>query len=278
MFYYSRQQEIRSSMPLFLYGASYQEHLEVAQKLHEHSFFASGAFIEASLTRIPRALRYQKLFGAVLEESASSEFSDLEGEREEKSWLLQAQGGTLFIDEIDALTAEMQYKILKLIGYEAYAQEKEPLEVLEEEEKERGSFRIIFASQYSVSLLTTMHCLLPDFIKWLTSLSGKHALGAERVRAIKDIAFSEQKTNLQGLGHALEPILENYVHAGLKTKSYDLYATLMGEVERPLIKMALRYTGGNQLKTASLLGVNRNTLRKRIKELGIEIPQKGERS
>jgi two-component system nitrogen regulation response regulator GlnG len=51
----------------------------------------------------------------------------------------------------------------------------------------------------------------------------------------------------------------------------DLYATLINAVERPLIELVLERTGGNQVKAAELLGINRNTLRKKITELGIEI-------
>jgi two-component system nitrogen regulation response regulator GlnG len=45
---------------------------------------------------------------------------------------------------------------------------------------------------------------------------------------------------------------------------------LMAKVERPLIRASLKATGGNQLKAARLLGINRNTLRKRLSELDID--------
>ncbi|MGC1809463.1 MAG: helix-turn-helix domain-containing protein, partial [Candidatus Binataceae bacterium] len=44
----------------------------------------------------------------------------------------------------------------------------------------------------------------------------------------------------------------------------DLYEKLVGEIEKPLIELALRRTGGNQVKAARMLGLNRNTLRKKI--------------
>ncbi|HET6521503.1 MAG TPA: helix-turn-helix domain-containing protein, partial [Geminicoccaceae bacterium] len=50
-----------------------------------------------------------------------------------------------------------------------------------------------------------------------------------------------------------------------------LYGRVMREIERPLIGRALAATRGNQLKAAHLLGLNRNTLRKKIRELEIEV-------
>src|SRR5438876_1884664 len=51
----------------------------------------------------------------------------------------------------------------------------------------------------------------------------------------------------------------------------ELYAKLISAVERPLIEIVLERVGGNQVKAADMLGINRNTLRKKITELGIEI-------
>jgi two-component system nitrogen regulation response regulator GlnG len=44
----------------------------------------------------------------------------------------------------------------------------------------------------------------------------------------------------------------------------DLYQKLVAEIERPLIELALKRTSGNQVKAARMLGLNRNTLRKKI--------------
>ncbi len=50
----------------------------------------------------------------------------------------------------------------------------------------------------------------------------------------------------------------------------DLYDRIVERIERPLIELALEKTGGNQVQAASLLGINRNTLRKKITALGID--------
>ena len=48
-----------------------------------------------------------------------------------------------------------------------------------------------------------------------------------------------------------------------------LYDRLLAEVERPLIAHTLQATRGNQIRAAAVLGINRNTLRKKIQSLGI---------
>lgn len=53
-----------------------------------------------------------------------------------------------------------------------------------------------------------------------------------------------------------------------------LYQRILREIERPLIQKVLQVTQGNQVKAAELLGLNRNTLRKKIKELSISLSQK----
>ncbi len=51
----------------------------------------------------------------------------------------------------------------------------------------------------------------------------------------------------------------------------DIYDQVIAEVERPLIQMTLAATRGNQIKAAAMLGLNRNTLRKKIRDLDIPV-------
>ncbi|NKD54265.1 hypothetical protein HEQ72_01650 [Haematospirillum sp. 15-248] len=75
---------------------------------------------------------------------------------------------------------------------------------------------------------------------------------------------------VEGLAEAVQRSLAAYfaVHKdGLPPAG--LYNRLLSEFERPLLTLALDVTGGNQIRAAALLGLNRNTLRKKIRALSI---------
>jgi len=69
----------------------------------------------------------------------------------------------------------------------------------------------------------------------------------------------------------LEEKLRRYLKEMTKLENCYLYETVLSEVESSLITIVLKETGGNQLKAAKTLGINRNTLRAKIKEYKIRI-------
>ena len=83
----------------------------------------------------------------------------------------------------------------------------------------------------------------------------------------------------EGQAHNEELSLEGLVDVKLrscfsnmdKMECGDVYTMVLGQVERPLIRFVLEKTRGNQVRAAEILGINRNTLRKKIQELGIEL-------
>jgi len=59
----------------------------------------------------------------------------------------------------------------------------------------------------------------------------------------------------------------------LGSRPGDVYRAAVAILERPLLAHVLAATGGNQLRAARLLGLNRNTLRKRCREFGLDLPR-----
>ena len=69
----------------------------------------------------------------------------------------------------------------------------------------------------------------------------------------------------------LELKLKRYLSEMTQLDNCNLYSTVLCEAEKALIGIVLRETGGNQLKAAKTLGINRNTLRAKIKEYRIRL-------
>jgi DNA-binding protein Fis len=74
---------------------------------------------------------------------------------------------------------------------------------------------------------------------------------------------------------ALEEFMEHRLKVFVKqmkaSGGRNLHSILLREIERPLITITLKETNGNQIQAAHLLGMNRNTLRKKIKALKIRV-------
>ncbi|MBI5182064.1 MAG: hypothetical protein HZA06_04020 [Nitrospirae bacterium] len=72
---------------------------------------------------------------------------------------------------------------------------------------------------------------------------------------------------------SLEAFVEERLNKFIKkldvAEGANFYDMVITEIEKPLLSMALKETGGNQLRAANLLGINRNTLRKKICDLNL---------
>ena len=77
------------------------------------------------------------------------------------------------------------------------------------------------------------------------------------------------------LGESVSRHMRRYFDLhGAMLPPQGLYGRILREVEAPLIEIALEATGGNQAKCADLLGINRNTLRKKITDLDIRVTRR----
>lgn len=82
-------------------------------------------------------------------------------------------------------------------------------------------------------------------------------------------------TKIFGLDHLVETKLRDYFnHLGEDLPAVDLYDLIIGEVERPLLKAVLESASWNKLKAAEILGINRNTLAKKIAVHGLQKPER----
>jgi len=79
----------------------------------------------------------------------------------------------------------------------------------------------------------------------------------------------EVGAHVEEFDRLLNAVLPTVVRDAATSEDGRLYRAVMSRVEMPLLRQALELSAGNQLKAARLLGINRNTLRKRLRLLGL---------
>jgi two-component system, NtrC family, nitrogen regulation response regulator GlnG len=277
----------------------------VARAIHDHSRRASNPFVTVSLAGVASSQIDHELFGP------SGKFA-------------QAQGGTLFLEDLDEMSSDAQTRLTGLLHAD--------------DPNERPNVRIIAAAQRSLSALVRQGAFRQDLFYRLNVVAIRLPPLRERLDDVADLARSfllrakreglpekaidtaaierlkahdfpgnvRELENLLRRAAALSPAsvitareigeelgqaareefaveeaadgLESAVSRRLAGEFAaaspglplaGLYDRLLAEVERPLITQALSATRGNQIRAAAVLGINRNTLRKKIQTLGI---------
>jgi two-component system nitrogen regulation response regulator GlnG len=113
---------------------------------------------------------------------------------------------------------------------------------------------------------------LENLVRRLLVLRGEDAISGEAVEAEFKAASSEatREIETESLAASVEQHIRRYFEAldgGLPAPG--LHGRVLREVEHPLIVATLEITRGNQVRAADILGMNRNTLRKKIRDLNI---------
>ncbi len=121
----------------------------------------------------------------------------------------------------------------------------------------------------------------------MTTIENKNTLAGKEEGVTPEGAAKRQKKESDGVpekknpkelgmlldGHSLETVVEMKLSRFFDQLGgfypENLYDLIIKKVEKPLIQQILVRTGGNQLQAAQILGINRNTLRKKIKLYGI---------
>ena len=118
---------------------------------------------------------------------------------------------------------------------------------------------------------------LKNFIQRLVVLSPDEIINEDLVKNQLNEFIDNDKEDdysVEGLSMSVEKHLLRYFELhGSSLPPPGLYNRILKEIEYPLIALSLNSSKGNQLKASKLLGINRNTLRKKINELDINVSQ-----
>ncbi len=122
---------------------------------------------------------------------------------------------------------------------------------------------------------------LENMIQRLAALCPQEMISAHDINRELDQIEHVASSNVVNVGNdSLAQNVENQLaeyfaaHNG-SLPATGLYDRILKEIEKPLITLTLQETRGNQVKAAQVLGLNRNTLRKKIKELEIPVIRGG---
>jgi two-component system nitrogen regulation response regulator GlnG len=117
---------------------------------------------------------------------------------------------------------------------------------------------------------------LENLMRRLAALYPQEVITAEVIDAeladLTQTVEAPESTASEPLSHAVERHIKQFFadhEDGVGPT--DIYEKVIAEIERPLIQMTLAVTRGNQIKAAAMLGLNRNTLRKKIRDLEINV-------
>jgi two-component system nitrogen regulation response regulator GlnG len=116
---------------------------------------------------------------------------------------------------------------------------------------------------------------LENLLRRLAVLTSGEVIGEQSVAAELAEATHASRNNDEDSGN-LSAVMERYLKMHFAEHGQDLpppglYDRVLREIEQPLISMCLDASRGNQIRAAQLLGLNRNTLRKKIRELGLDV-------
>jgi two-component system nitrogen regulation response regulator GlnG len=298
----------------------------VARAIHENSRRKGRPFVPVNCAAIPRELLESELFG-----HEKGAFTGALAAR--RGRFEQAEGGTIFLDEVGDMDLSLQTKLLRVlqerhierlggegsipVNVRIIAATNQDLEAavasrafredlfyrlnvvaihlppLRDRREDIPSLVAHFLTAFAQEQRTTPKMVSPEAMEWLLAHSWpgnvrelenvvKRASALATTTLILPDHLPDAIRHAAGMPEAAahsNPFPADWIRAEVArlggTLDGRLHDHFVSCVERPLLELVLRRTGGNQVKAAELLGINRNTLRKRIKELGISLPGKG---
>ncbi len=276
----------------------------LARAIHRRSSRKDGPFIEVACGALPENLLESELFGHV-----AGAFTGAAGNKEGK--FKQADGGTIFLDEIGTASPSMQVKLLRVLqelqfeqvgGDKTFTVDTRVILATNEDlaaSVEQGTFRrdlfyrinVINLELPSLAQRTSdIPALADHFLKRVCEDTGKSFDGFDS-GAINALQCYHWPGNVRELQNVVERAvllgksnritiadLPAHITAGVPvgTMAASTKQTLkaaLEEPERQIILQVLRENNWNRNETADQLGINRTTLYKKMKKLGLENPK-----
>jgi len=269
----------------------------VARAIHEQGRRSRGPFVAVNCAALPDTLLESELFG-----HARGAFTDARADR--KGLILQAQGGTLLMDEIGEMPLPMQAKLLRAIeenrlrpvggdrevpfDVRFLAATNRDLEAAVEESRFREDlyFRINVI-QLEIPPLrargTDVLLLAQSFVETFAKRSHKEVVGISDHVAERLLAYS-WPGNVRELRNVIERAVALTRHEKLmvedlpeKVREYRASQVFIGgdnpaelvpleQVEQRYIQHVLQAVGGNRTSAARILGLDRKTLYRKLKQ------------
>jgi PAS domain S-box-containing protein len=267
-----------------------------ARAIHKHSHKKDGPFVAVNCGALPDTLIESELFGY-----KQGAFTDAKKDKPGRFAL--AENGTLFLDEIGDISRATQVRLLRVLEEKAY----EPLgsttsvktnaRVIAathrnlEEQVANGFFREDLFFRINVIKLSLpvlaerkedIPLLVDHFIQKFIALKGKDIIGLSQ-RATAAAMLYDWPGNIRELENAIEHAfvisrgqvirledLPEAIHPPNDTLQIPGGLTLR-EIEKHAINQALLRNNGKKMAAARELGIDKNTLRRKINRLGIKV-------
>ena len=270
-----------------------------AKVLHYTSARGTRPFVNITCSALPENLLESELFG--YERGA---FTDA---RQQKRGLLeQADGGTVFLDEIGEMTPPLQAKLLRFLEEKAFrriggtSDVRVDVRVVAatnrtlEDEVRAGRFREDLFYRLNVlplklpplrAHLEDVPALVDFYVdlfnrEFKKNIRGVSPAALALLRAhgwpgnVRELRNAVERAMLLATGDTLEPVDFPIAGGGASGHVIQLppAGIVLDEVERDLVAQALERTGWNQTRAARLLGLNRDQIHYRIEKFGLRAP------
>jgi DNA-binding NtrC family response regulator len=265
----------------------------VAKNIHQQSLRKDKPFIAVDLGSISESLFESELFGHI-----KGAFTDAKEDRIGK--LEQADGGTIFLDEIGNISLPMQAKLLTVLQNRTITKvgsnKTKSIDIRLVCATNKSVYKMVADNQFRQDLLYRINTielqlpplrdrkedipLLADYFVHLYAKKYNRPVTSLSTAVIKQIQKHQWPGNVRELQHAIERAVilsqtdtlqpEDFKGLRFTTESSNLAETMqLEEMEVLLIKKALQKHNGNITETARELGLTRASLYRRLEKYGI---------